>query len=80
VAQLSTLGSIAMRTYLPVFLITLLLAWAFLGWLGDYNGYVGDWIKIHATTTDRVGFSFVFALFFATAETGILWLWNKLRG
>jgi hypothetical protein len=77
----------AMRTYFPVFVITLFVAWAFLGWFGDYNEYVGDdlhdgraWIKVHGTTTDRVGLSFVLALVFATVETFILWLWKKLRG
>jgi hypothetical protein len=67
--------------------ITLLVAWAFLGWFGDFNEYVGDifhdgraWIKVRGTTTDRVFLSFILALIFATVETGILWLWKKLRG
>jgi len=50
-----------MRTlYLPVFVITLLVAWVFLGWFGGDNiEYVGDlandgraWIKAKGTTTD----------------------------
>lgn len=75
-----------MRTlYLPVFVISLLVAWAFLGWFGDYNIYVGDlandgraWIKAKGTTTDRVFGSFILAFIFATVETSILWLWKKL--
>jgi hypothetical protein len=74
-----------MKTYLPIFIIALLLAWAFLWWFGDYKMYVdvGDgrmWVKDKGTATDRALFSFVLALIFAAFETGILWLWNKLRG
>jgi hypothetical protein len=76
-----------MRTYLPVFVITLLVAWAFLGWFGDYNEYVGGvandgrvWVKGTCTTADRLFLSFVLALIFAAIETVILRLWNKLRG
>jgi hypothetical protein len=86
VAQLSTLGVTTMRTYLPVFLITLLIAWAFLAWLGDYNEYVGDlandgraWVKSKGTPTDRVMQSFIFAVVFAAIETVVLWCWHKLR-
>ena len=75
-----------MRTYLPVFVITLLIAWAFLGWFGDYNAYVGDlasdgraWVKEKGTTTDRVFWSFVLSLIFAAVETGILWFLHKMR-
>ena len=76
-----------MRTpYLPVFVISLLIAWAFLGWFGDFNTYVGDiandgraWIKAKGTTTDRVIWSSVLAAVFAAIETAALWLWQKLR-
>jgi hypothetical protein len=75
-----------MRTlYLPVFVISLIIAWAFLGWFGDFNTYVdeGDgrmWVKIKGTTTDHVFQSLFLAFIFASVETGILWLWKKLRG
>lgn len=75
-----------MRAYLPVFVITLLVAWLFLGWFGDYNEYVGNlandgklWVKGTCTTIDRVLLSFVLAFVFAGVETGILYLWKKLR-
>jgi hypothetical protein len=77
-----------MRTlYLPVFVITLLVAWMFLGWFGGDNiEYVGDlandgraWIKAKGTTTDRVITSFVLAAVFAVIETAVLWCWHKLR-
>jgi ABC-type branched-subunit amino acid transport system permease subunit len=79
------LGVATMRTYLPVFMITLLIAWAFLAWLGDFNEYVGDpkdgiaWVKAKGTTTDRVIQSFIFAVVFAVIETAVLWCWHKLR-
>ena len=80
-------GITTKRTYLPVFVITLLIAWAFLAWLGDYNIYVGDiyqdgraWVKLKGTTTNRMVQSLAFAVVFAAIEIVVLWCWNKFWG
>jgi hypothetical protein len=77
-----------MRTsYLPIFVITLLVAWVFLGWFGtDSFEYVGDlsndgraWIKAKDSHGDTIMIGFVLAVVFAIIETALLWCWNKLR-
>lgn len=71
--------------YLATFVISLLMAWAFLWFLGDYNMYVGDlyhdgkaWVKIKTTPLDQVLQSLFFAVVFASLETTILWVWQKI--
>jgi len=72
---------------LPVFVVTLLLAWAFLFWFGDFNEYVGDvykdgrvWVKAKATLSDRVAWSFGLAVVFSVIEMGILIFLDGLAG
>jgi hypothetical protein len=72
--------------YLLIFIVTLLIAWVFLGWFGDYNMYVGDvykdgraWVKERGTMADRVALSLILALIFAAIETAFLWIWQVWR-
>ena len=66
-----------------VFLVTLFVGWVFLASVGDYNLYVvypdRKEIKDVATISDRVLWSGLFALIFATVDTGAVWIWQAFR-
>lgn len=69
--------------YLRVFVVTLFVAWACLASTGDFNFYIAypdkKVIKDYATVFDRFFWAGLYAILFATADIGALWVWDCVR-
>ena len=71
-------------TCTAVFGVTLVVAWVCFACFGDFNLYVmypdRKVLKDVATPLDRMLWGGPLALAFATVDTAVLWIWQRLRG